>query len=102
MSSRAAAAGHVGRKEQLLGYAFLGATVVAWIVASFITQALVTPDPGGGGDDAPALEPWLLTLLCSGMFIMYLPVRGVAGLLRLRKARWAVPGKDCARNVHAC
>ena len=90
------------RKELLLGFAFLGATVAAWIVASFITQALVTPE-SGGGDDVPPLEPWLLTLLCSGMFIVYLPVGGVAGRLwQRKKRRGRLPWVVWPHALHAC
>ncbi|GFR51475.1 hypothetical protein Agub_g13885 [Astrephomene gubernaculifera] len=53
-----------------LGFIFLFITAAAWIGASFITQALVSPSSSG---DGPELEPWLLTLICSSTFTLYLP-----------------------------
>ncbi|KAG2494998.1 hypothetical protein HYH03_006931 [Edaphochlamys debaryana] len=54
-----------------LGLVFLFVTAASWIAASFITQALVSP--GSGGEGAPEVAPWLLTLICSSTFMLYLP-----------------------------
>ncbi|GIL53634.1 hypothetical protein Vafri_9247, partial [Volvox africanus] len=53
-----------------LGLLFLVVTSAAWIGASFITQALVSR----GEEEPAALEPWLLTLICSSTLMLYLPI----------------------------
>jgi hypothetical protein len=53
-----------------LGLIFLVITSAAWIGASFITQALVSR----GEEEPAALEPWLLTLICSSTLMLYLPI----------------------------
>ncbi|GLC60394.1 hypothetical protein PLESTB_001607500 [Pleodorina starrii] len=53
-----------------LGIVFLFVTSAAWIGASFITQALVSK----GEQAQAALEPWLLTLICSSTLMLYLPI----------------------------
>ncbi|EFJ47223.1 hypothetical protein VOLCADRAFT_92257 [Volvox carteri f. nagariensis] len=56
--------------SKALGLLFLFITSASWIGASFITQALVSR----GEQEQPALEPWLLTLICSSTLMIYLPV----------------------------
>ncbi|GLI67050.1 hypothetical protein VaNZ11_011238, partial [Volvox africanus] len=53
-----------------LGLLFLIVTSAAWIGASFITQALVSREE----QEPAALEPWLLTLICSSTLMLYLPI----------------------------
>ncbi|GIM05416.1 hypothetical protein Vretimale_9923, partial [Volvox reticuliferus] len=53
-----------------LGLIFLVVTSASWIGASFITQALVSR----GEQEPAALEPWLLTLICSSTLMLYLPI----------------------------
>lgn len=56
--------------SKALGLIFLFITSAAWIGASFITQALVSRSE----QTEAALEPWLLTLICSSTLMLYLPI----------------------------
>eukprot|EP00195_Chlamydomonas_chlamydogama_P009653 CAMPEP_0202898604 /NCGR_PEP_ID=MMETSP1392-20130828/7088_1 /ASSEMBLY_ACC=CAM_ASM_000868 /TAXON_ID=225041 /ORGANISM="Chlamydomonas chlamydogama, Strain SAG 11-48b" /LENGTH=347 /DNA_ID=CAMNT_0049584585 /DNA_START=71 /DNA_END=1111 /DNA_ORIENTATION=+ len=72
------------KQNRGLGLVFLAGVCICWIVASFITQYLVSR--AGTGDDEPQLPAVMLALMCSSMFVVYLPIIHFSRRLRRKQS----------------
>jgi hypothetical protein len=64
-------AGKAQMLRKALGLTLVVATAVVWVVASFVSEALVAPAASGA---RPAIPPFILTYLATSLFVVYLPV----------------------------